>query len=180
MRGTLRAVAGGTALALGGCASSGPTGDQVLNASIKQDVARLVIYRSAVIGFAVQPDYLITGRKVGISQAKGFLICDLPPGPRQISVGNPELNVNFGGGTDKVDVNLQAGVTTYLQAQPQLGLTIGVITLQAVPESQGRSETAELHKTDGNCDPSDGKKPRGEGQNRANGSEPRAKRIRGF
>jgi hypothetical protein len=182
MRGVLSAgvvAVSAAALSLGGCASSGPTGDQVLNGGIKPEVARLVIYRPSVIGFAVQPDYLVNGHKVGTSQSKGFLLCELRPGPRQISVGNPELNVNFGSGTDKVDVDLRAGVTTYLQAQPQLGLTMGVITLQPVAESQGRSESAELHKTDSTCQAADGAKP-AQASVQKNDAEPRKKRIRGF
>ena len=52
---------------------------------------------------------------------------------------------------DKAIVDLQPGATTYLHAQPQPGLTIGIVTLSQVLESQGRADTANLHKIDSEC-----------------------------
>ena len=137
--------------ALAGCASSGPTGKDVLGASAKTSAARLVIYRTSALGFAVQPDYLVDGRRVGKSQPNGFVVCDLAPGRHEVSVANPAGNVNFGGGSDKASVVLKSGSTTYLVAEPKMGLTIGVITVANVPETQGRSDTAALHKTESSC-----------------------------
>lgn len=139
------------AVALAGCASSGPTGKELLTGSVEQSKARLVIYRSNPLGFAVQPDYLVNGQKVGSSTPNGFVVCELKPGPHSISVGNFAANINFGGGTDKWDLNLAPGTTTYLQAEPKMGLTVGVITLNQVTEVQGRNETASLHKLDSTC-----------------------------
>jgi Protein of unknown function (DUF2846) len=147
----------GVALVLGGCASSGPTGSQILTGSLKPQSARLVIYRPSPLGFAVQPDYLINGQKVGTSQSNGFIVCEYPPGPRQVAVSNPEINVSITGGSSKLDVVLKAGTTTYLQAQPQIGLIVGVITLTAVTEAQGRADAAQLHKTEATCAAGDSK-----------------------
>lgn len=134
-----------------GCASSGPIGKDVLAQGAKPSTGRLVIYRNNPIGFAVQPDYLLNGKRIGSSQPNGFVVCDLSPGKYQLSVGNFELNVNFGGGSDKATVHLQAGRTIYVQAEPRLGLTVGVITLTQVTEGQGRSDTANLHKLESSC-----------------------------
>ena len=138
-------------LLLAGCASSGPTGRELLTGSIKPDKARLVIYRSSPFGFAIQPDYNIDKKAVGKSTPNGFVVCEVSPGKHQVSVGNFELNVNFGGGTDKWDLDLAPGSTTYIQAEPKPGLTMGVVTLHQVNETQGRNETAELHKLDSSC-----------------------------
>lgn len=138
-------------MAFAGCASSGPTGRELLTGSINPQIARLVIYRTNVMGLAVQPDYNVDNKKVGASTPNGFVLCELAPGKHQVSVGNFALNVNLGGGTDAWDLDLKPGTTTYLQAEPKIGLTVGVVTLNQVTEAQGRNETATLHKLESSC-----------------------------
>src|SRR3982074_2793697 len=48
---------------LAGCASSGPTGREILTGSIAPSASRLVIYRTSALGLAVQPDYTIDSQK---------------------------------------------------------------------------------------------------------------------
>ena len=141
----------GAAALIAGCASSGPLGREVLTASVKPATSRVVIYRTSAFGLAIQPDYNIDSRKVGISQPNGFVVCELSPGKHEVSVGNFALNVNVFGGSDKAALDLRPGTTTYLSAQPQPGLTMGVITLTQVTESQGKADTSELHKIDSAC-----------------------------
>jgi predicted small secreted protein len=141
----------GICLFLAGCATSGPLGKDVLVAGVAPKKSRIVIYRVSALGFAVQPDYIIDGKAVAPSQPEGFVVCHLDPGKHQISVGNFELNVNLGGGSDQAGVVMRPGQTTYLKAEPQVGLTLGVITLTEVTEGQGQSDTAALHKLDGAC-----------------------------
>ena len=136
---------------LAGCASSGPTGRELLTGSIKPNMSRVVIYRTSAFGFAIQPDYNIDSKKVGISTPNGFVVCEIRPGKHDVTVGNFALNVNVFGGSDKAALDLQPGTTTYLSAQPQPGLTMGVITLTQVTESQGKADTAELHKIESSC-----------------------------
>lgn len=138
-------------LLLGGCATSGPIGRDVLAGNLAPKKSRLVIYRASAMGFAVQPDYVVNGKAVAPSQPDGFVVCNLDPGAHQVSVGNFELNVNLGGGSDKASVQLRPGQTTYLKAEPQMGLTIGVITLSEVTENQGQLDTATLHKLESSC-----------------------------
>jgi uncharacterized protein DUF2846 len=138
-------------IALAGCAASGPTGRELLTGSINPQVARLVIYRTNAMGLAVQPDYNVDNKKVGASTPNGFVVCELPPGRHQVSVANFALNVNLGGGTDTWQLDLKPGSTTYLLAEPKMGLTVGVVTLNQVTEMQGRNETAALYKLESNC-----------------------------
>jgi hypothetical protein len=138
-------------LLLGGCATSGPTGNEVLAGSLAPKKSRLVIYRTSPFGAAIQPPYSIDGKTVGSSTPDGFVVCHLSPGGHQIAVGNFEVNVNLGGGVDKVGVTLRPGQTTYLKAEPQIGLTMGVITLTEVTENQGKADTASLHKLESSC-----------------------------
>ncbi len=142
----------GLAALVAGCASSGPLGSEVLTTgSLKPDTARVVIYRTSAFGLAIQPDYLIDGTKVGASQPNGFVVCNLAPGRHEVSVANASLNVNIFGGSDKATLDLRPGTTTYLHAQPQVGLTIGLVTLSEVTASQGAADTASLHKLESTC-----------------------------
>jgi hypothetical protein len=140
------------AVFLAGCAS-GPTGGDVLTGSVRSSAARLVIYRASVMGLAIQPNYVVDGKVIASSQPSGFVMCDLPPGHHEVAVGNlPFSNNLFGHGKERMTVDLQPGHTAYLSAEPQLGiLTPGQITLIQVTESQGRSDVATLHRTDGAC-----------------------------
>ncbi|QQN64905.1 hypothetical protein JIR23_03550 [Bradyrhizobium diazoefficiens] len=137
---------------LSGCAS-GPTGNIALTDNVKPSGSRLIIYRSSALGFAVMPNYAVDGRVIGGSQAAGFVSCDLPPGRHEVAVNNLPLSTNlFGQGSEKVSIDLRAGTTTYLSAQPQMGIvTPGAITLIQVTESQGRSDVASLHQSSGSC-----------------------------
>jgi hypothetical protein len=137
---------------LSGCAS-GPTGKVALTDNVKPSGSRLIIYRSSSLGFAVMPNYAVDGRVIGGSQAAGFLSCDLPPGRHEVAVNNLPLSSNlFGQGSEKVSVDLRAGSTTYLAAQPQMGIiTPGAVTLIQVTESQGRTDVASLHQNNVSC-----------------------------
>ena len=106
------------AAALAGCASSGPTGSEVLTGSINPASARLVVYRTSALGFAVQPDYMINGQRVAGSQPSGFIVCDLKPGRHEVAVNNTSFNINLFGGSDKAMLDLKPGSTTHLHAQP--------------------------------------------------------------
>jgi len=138
-------------LLLSSCATSGPTGNEVLAGDLAPKKSRLVIYRASAFAAAVQPHYFIDGKDVGSSTPDGFVVCHLDPGAHQVAVSNFELNVSLGGGTDKVSVTLRPRQTSYLKAEPQMGLTVGMITLSEVTENQGRADTASLHKLESSC-----------------------------
>lgn len=140
------------AACLAGCAS-GPTGGETLTDSVRSSAARLVIYRASAVGFAVQPNYVVDGRVIAGSQPAGFVVCDLPPGPHEVAVANMPLSSNlFGHGSEKVSVDLRAGSTAYLSAEPQMGIvTPGQITLIQVTDHQGRAAVASLHQTKSAC-----------------------------
>jgi hypothetical protein len=142
-----------TSIILLGCAYGGPTGSEVLTASAKSNAARLVIYRSASMGLAVQPYYLDDGKPMAVSQPGGFVLCDLPPGHHEVAVDNMPISNNFfGSGSEKVTVDIHAGTTTYLSASPQMGVfTPGQITLVMVTEGQARSDIASLHQSNNSC-----------------------------
>ena len=141
----------GAALVLAGCASSGPTGREILTGSLKPQTSRVVFYRTAVMGFAVQPSYNVDGKPVAPTQPNGFLVCDLSPGKHSVSVDNVALNVSLGGGTDHADLTLAPGETRFVRADINPGLTVGVVTLTQVTAEQGKADTDSLYKQPEKC-----------------------------
>lgn len=96
------------AMLLAGCAS-GPMGGAALTDNVKSNTARLVVYRTSALGFAVQPNYAVDGRVIGGSQAAGFVACELPPGRHEVVVNNLPLSSNlFGQGSEKVSLDCVA------------------------------------------------------------------------
>jgi hypothetical protein len=145
MRGYLALVA---AVSPAGCASGSTGGEVLAGSSVRSSAARLVIYRSSAMGFAVQPNYVVDGKVIASSQPAGFVVCDLPPGPHEVAVANLPLSTNlFGHGSEKVTVDLRPGSTAYFSADPQMGIvTPGQITL-----IQGPLRRPTLHQTTSAC-----------------------------
>ena len=142
---TVTCVALATVMA--GCASGGPSGNEVLTGSIAPSKARLVIYRPSPMGFAIQPDYTINGKSIASSQPRGFVVCDMAPGAHTVRVANVagDANLSFSG-SETAKISLQPGQTTYLRADIQPGLIIGAVTISQVTEAQGRQDVSSLSK----------------------------------
>ncbi len=134
-----------------GCASGGPKGSEILTGSIAPNTSRLVLYRVSPLGMAIQPNYMLNGKAVAPTQPSGFVVCDIAPGTYTVSIDNLSADMSLTGGTDKTSVKLTPGQTTYLKAEPQFGLIVGVITLSHVTPPQGQQDTASLSKIEGSC-----------------------------
>jgi len=138
------------ALMLAACAS-GPTGSEMLNVGLKPGTARLVIYRTNPVGLLIQPDYVVDGRKAGSAQPGAFVMCDLAPGKHSVSVSNIPIAVPLSNAPDAITVSTRAGTTTYVRADPQMGIVAGTITLSHIADDQGRADVASLTRIDTNC-----------------------------
>ena len=134
-----------------GCATSGPTGSEIVSLRAKPNTARLVIYRTSPIGLLVQPDYIVDGRKVGSAQPGGFVVCELAPGRHAVSAANIPIALPLSNDPDSLTVTLRGGTTTYLRGEPRMGVVVGTIALLQVSESEGRSDSASLYRIEGSC-----------------------------
>jgi hypothetical protein len=139
-------------IAVAGCATTGPMGNEVLNASMNPKIARVVIYRKSIMGFAIQPDYVVDGKSVAASQPGGFVSCDLQPGRHVIAVSNLAVSNSLTGvGSENFSLDLRAGTVTYFHAAVQPGLVMGQLTLTNVTDIQGRADVGELHQISAGC-----------------------------
>jgi hypothetical protein len=149
MRGRVAMLA--AAMVLAGCETTGQKGSELLALRAKPGTARLVIYRTSAFGLLIQPEYLVDGRKSGSSQPGAFIMCDLAPGSHAVSVANIPIALPLTSDPDNIKITLRAGTTTYLRADPQMGLVTGAITLTQVAENQGRNDTANLSRIATDC-----------------------------
>jgi hypothetical protein len=138
------------AMMLAACATR-PTGSEILNAGVKPGTARLVIYRTNPVGLLIQPDYVVDGRKAGTAQPSAFVMCELAPGKHSISVSNIPIALPLSNAPDAITLSLRAGTTTYVRADPQMGIVAGTITLTHVADGQGRTDAASLNRIDTDC-----------------------------
>jgi hypothetical protein len=118
------------ALALAGCATSGPTYDeaQATLPKMQANQGRIVIYRSSAFGAAIQPSVSVNGAVVGGSQPMGFYVVDRPPGDYSVAVSTEVEK--------KLSFTLTSGEERYVRLVPTFGLLVGRI----VPELIGRDE----------------------------------------
>lgn len=98
-------------------ATTGPLGNEVLDASMNAKIARVVIDRKSMMGFGGQPDYVVDGKYVAASKPGGFVSCDMQP---VIAVTNPAISNNLTGvGSENFSLDLRAGRMTHFAAAVQ-------------------------------------------------------------
>src|SRR5262245_40131471 len=123
----------------------------VIESKSRPGTARLVIYRTNPVGLLIQPDFVVDGRRAGTAQPGGFVMCDLAPGKHSVSVSNIPIALPLSNAPDAITVGLRAGTTTYLRADPQMGIVAGTITLTHVADEQGRADVAGLSRVETDC-----------------------------
>jgi hypothetical protein len=129
-------------LLLGGCAS-GPS------YSVAKDMipplapgqARLVFYRTSVLGAAVQPPVRVNGEKVGTATAQGFFVKDLPPGNYEISTATEVKRT--------LSVALEAGQTRYVRLEISMGFFAGHVSPVLVEPAVGEIDVQKCKYTGG-------------------------------
>jgi len=116
-----------------GCAS-GPKYAEV-GASISEPGSgkgRIYLYRTAILGAAVQPDIKVNGEVIGSAVPKGFLYLDREPGKYQI-VTSTEVDRHL-------SLTLEAGQTRYVRLNISMGFFVGHVYPELVENAVGAEE----------------------------------------
>lgn len=79
--------------------------------------ARIAVYRTQVVGFAVQPVVKLNDRKTGSCVPNGVFYIDVPPGKYEVSA-TTEV-------TDSVTVTARANRTAYVECSIDFGILVG-------------------------------------------------------
>jgi len=96
--------------------------------------ARIYVYRSSVMGFAVHPMVLLDGNGIGFMPVKRFFYVDRNPGHHVVEIDK------FGAGI--LGVKLEAGQTQYVRIRLAGGLASPHIYAELVDEDVANSEMA--------------------------------------
>jgi hypothetical protein len=130
-----------TLLALGGCATSGPTYTEFKPTAPRLDPGsgRIYLYRSSVLGAAVQPAIKVNDDVVGAAQPLGFFYVDRKPGAYEISTTTEVER--------KLSLTLDAGQTRYVRLNISIGFFVGHVYPELVDNDIGEKEMQECHYT---------------------------------
>ncbi|MCW5654007.1 DUF2846 domain-containing protein [Hydrogenophaga sp.] len=129
---------------LSGCAATGPRFAEVQGGfpDLRPGYGRLLVYRTGIVGAAVQPDVRLNGEVVGKSLPDGFFFVDRAAGRYRVSM-RTEVET-------ALDVELSDGATVYVQSGITLGLFVGQprLTLEtagsALPQLGGLAYTGSV------------------------------------
>ena len=132
------ALAGLLALLLAACAN-GPQFSQMQSSlpALSADNGRIFVYRSTVLGAAIQPSVKINGDAVGSAVPRGFFYIDRPPGDYEITTITEV--------TRTLSLHLDAGQTRYVRLGISMGFFVGHVYPELVDDTTGASEIQELH-----------------------------------
>lgn len=128
------------ALYLAGCAS-GPKYSEVAETLTPpaDELARIYIYRTVVLGAAVQPEVKLNGEVVGKATPKGFFYVDVEPGDYQISTST-EVERHL-------SLDMEQGETSYVRLNISIGFFVGHVYPELVDSATGEAEIAQCSYT---------------------------------
>ena len=128
------------ALYLAGCAS-GPKYAEGADSITQPDaeMARIYIYRTTVLGAAVQPDVKLNDEVVGKATAKGFFYVDVEPGNYRVMTST-EVDRHL-------SLVMEAGQTRYVRLNISMGFFVGHVYPELVDNAVGAVEIEECSYT---------------------------------
>ena len=128
-----------TVAVLAGCATSGTT-----YADLQQKLGppaagqgRIFIYRTAVIGMAVQPSVKLNDVVVGSAVPLGFMYVDRPAGDYTISAATEV--------TRTLSLTLAPGQIRYVRLGISFGFFVGHVYPELVDSTEGAADIANCH-----------------------------------
>jgi len=125
-------------LALAACAG-GPKYSEMQSTipNLSANTGRIYIYRTAVVGFAIQPDVKINGEVVGSAAPDGFFYVDRPPGNYTITTSTEVSR--------SLTLTLASGQTRYVKLDISMGFFAGHVYPELVDDATGEKDIASLH-----------------------------------
>jgi len=103
------------------------------------DNGRIYIYRTTVLGAAIQPDVRVNGVVVGSAAPQGFFYVDRPPGNYKISTST-EVDRDL-------SLTLESGQTRYVRLGISMGFFVGHVYPELVDDAEGKQDISTLHYT---------------------------------
>lgn len=116
-----------------GCASGAKYADmQTSIPALGTDSGRIFIYRTSVLGAAVQPDVFLNDEKVGKAVPGGFFYLDRKPGEYQARASTEvKRSVSF---------TVEPGQIRYIRLDISMGFAVGHVSPVLVGEDKAKKE----------------------------------------
>jgi hypothetical protein len=124
-----------------GCASTGPKYSELslTVSSVAPENGRIYIYRTAVMGAAVQPDVKLNGEVVGGAVPRGFFYVDRKPGAYEI-LTSTEVD-------RKLSLLLESGQTRFVRLNISMGFFVGHVYPELIDPDIAKTEIQDCHYT---------------------------------
>ena len=131
-------------LFLSSCATTGPKFSEMGTSisSLPKDMGRIFIYRTTILGTAIQPEVKLNGKPVGKAVPKGFFYIDAPPGSYTIETSTEVKR--------KLSFILEPGQIRYVRLNVSLGFLVGHVYPQLIPNETGEKEIQSCRFIGGN------------------------------
>lgn len=131
----------GIAAGLGGCASSGKTFSEASGGlpALAPGNARVFLYRTTVLGAAVQPSVKMNDAVIGSAVPRGFFFVDRPAGEYQISTSTEV--------TRSLSLTLAPGQVRYVRLELGMGFFVGHVWPVLVEDAEALADIASCHQT---------------------------------
>ena len=128
-------------LMLAACATSGQTFTQMQTGApmLAANNGRIYVYRTSILGAAIQPSVKLDSTVVGDAVPQGYFFIDRPAGNYKIST---ETEVDR-----MVSLTLEPGQIRYVRLDPTFGFFVGHISPVLVDNQQGEKEIKDCHYT---------------------------------
>jgi len=129
-------------LAVGGCATSGPKFSEAGARSVispNAETARIYLYRTALLGAAVQPEVKVDGVVVGRAVPNGYFYVDQKPGACEITTTTEVER--------KLSLTLEKGQVRYVKLSLGLGFFVGHVFPELIDSDIAQKEIQDLRFT---------------------------------
>ncbi len=124
-------------LAIGGCASGQSIKDsKEAAAAVPSGKGRIVVYRTGMLGTAVQPAVSVDGAKKGTCKPNGAFYADVAPGNRVVSAATEVKRETL--------VHVEEGKSSYVRCSIGLGMFVGQPYLEVIAPGTGKLEAEKL------------------------------------
>lgn len=119
---------------LGGCATTGLKFTEFSSqlSKVTPELGRIYLYRTTVLGAAVQPEVRLNGEVIGSSVPNGFFYVDKSPG-EYVIMTSTEVD-------RKLSLTLEAGQTRYVRLNISMGFFVGHVYPELVDLDVGAKE----------------------------------------
>ena len=123
-----------------GCASGVTVSEsEVARAEVPKGKSRIAVYRTNLLGAAVQPTVRVDGKDTGRCTPQGVFYVEVKPGQHTLSATTEAQKTSY--------LSVAEGEVAYVKCSIGFGLLIGQPRLDVVSSSVGRTDTRNLKVT---------------------------------